>query len=202
MFLAVGVPATMFGHDPDWTHHTSEDTVDKTDASEFKRVGVLAAAAAYWIASATTAQWEQLDPAITAERLRADSERLVQLKRLGHQRLAAQLEKQIRAQAGVPVPQPVKSTFAKRNTIGPIAGSAFETLQPDDKRWIDEQRKTHANFDLLIFEALGFMDGHHSNRDIADLLTIEFGEEVGESWVSRLASVLGSMKLVQPENLR
>src|SRR5437867_3666199 len=206
MFLAVGVPATMLGHDPDWTHHTSEDTVDKTDASEFKRVGVLAAAAAYWIASATTAQWEQLDPRITAERLRADSERLVQLKRLGHERLAAQLEKQIRAQAGVPVPvpvpQPVKSTFAKRNTIGPIAGSAFETLQPDDKRWIDEQRKTHANFDLLMFEALGFMDGHHSNRDIADLLTIEFGEEVGESWVSRLASVLGSMKLVQPENLR
>ncbi|HEY8132129.1 MAG TPA: DUF4910 domain-containing protein [Thermoanaerobaculia bacterium] len=210
MFLAVGVPATMFGHDPDWTHHTSEDTVDKTDASEFKRVGVLAAAAAYWIASATDAQWQQLAPAVTAERLRADSERLVQLKRLGHQRLAAQLEKQIAALTQVNGAKPsvaptllsVRSTFAKRNTIGPIAGSALETLQPDDKRWIDEQRKTHPNFDLLMFEALGFMDGRHSNREIADLLTIEFGEEVGESWVSRLASILGSLKLVQPENLR
>ena len=42
LFLGVGIPAAMLGHDPDWTHHTSEDTVDKTDASEFRRVGVLA----------------------------------------------------------------------------------------------------------------------------------------------------------------
>jgi hypothetical protein len=51
LFLGVGVPSTMFGHDPDWTHHTSEDTPDKTDASEFLRVGVLAANATYWIAT-------------------------------------------------------------------------------------------------------------------------------------------------------
>src|SRR5204862_2912331 len=52
VFLGLGIPATMLGHAPDWTHHTSEDTVDKTDASELRRVGVLASAAAYWIASA------------------------------------------------------------------------------------------------------------------------------------------------------
>ena len=51
MFLGLGIPSTMLGHDPDWTHHTSEDTPDKTDASEFRRVGTLAAAAAYWAAS-------------------------------------------------------------------------------------------------------------------------------------------------------
>ena len=28
----------MFGHDPDWTHHTSEDTVDKTDARGMARI--------------------------------------------------------------------------------------------------------------------------------------------------------------------
>ena len=39
----------MFGHDPDWTHHTSEDKIDKTDASEFRRVGVMAIAAAYFV---------------------------------------------------------------------------------------------------------------------------------------------------------
>ena len=42
------VPAVMLGHDPDWTHHTSEDTVDKTDPSEFRRVGTLALAAGHW----------------------------------------------------------------------------------------------------------------------------------------------------------
>ena len=42
VFLGLGIPATMFGHDPDWTHHTSEDKIDKTDASEFRRVGVMA----------------------------------------------------------------------------------------------------------------------------------------------------------------
>ena len=43
VFLGLGIPATMFGHDPDWTHHTSEDKIDKTDASEFRRVVYLPA---------------------------------------------------------------------------------------------------------------------------------------------------------------
>ena len=51
VFLGLGISSTMLGHDPDWTHHSSEDTVDKTDASEFRRVGVLAAASAYWLAN-------------------------------------------------------------------------------------------------------------------------------------------------------
>ncbi|MGB0035709.1 MAG: M28 family metallopeptidase, partial [Candidatus Acidiferrales bacterium] len=51
IFTGMGIAAVMLGHDPDWTHHTSEDTADKTDASEFLRVGVLAGAAAYWMAT-------------------------------------------------------------------------------------------------------------------------------------------------------
>jgi aminopeptidase YwaD len=50
IFVGMGIQAAMLGHDPDWTHHTSEDTPDKTDATEFRRVGVLAGAAAYWMA--------------------------------------------------------------------------------------------------------------------------------------------------------
>ena len=49
VFLGLGIPATMFGHDPDWTHHTSEDKIDKTDASEFRRVGVFASASTYFL---------------------------------------------------------------------------------------------------------------------------------------------------------
>jgi hypothetical protein len=52
IFLGLGIPSTMFGHDPDWTHHTSEDTVDKTDASELLRVGVMATAASEWMGTA------------------------------------------------------------------------------------------------------------------------------------------------------
>ena len=54
VFLGLGIPSTMLGHDPDWTHHSSEDKIDKTDASEFKRVGVFASASAYYLAQAAS----------------------------------------------------------------------------------------------------------------------------------------------------
>ncbi len=60
MFLGLGIPSSMLGHDPDWTHHTSEDTVDKTDASELLRVGVLASAAAEFMASTGGEKWADL----------------------------------------------------------------------------------------------------------------------------------------------
>src|SRR3954469_18699087 len=60
IFLGLGIPSTMFGHDPDWTHHTSEDTVDKTDASELLRVGVRASAASAEMASAGRSEWERI----------------------------------------------------------------------------------------------------------------------------------------------
>jgi hypothetical protein len=209
MFLAIGVPSSMLGHDPDWTHHTSEDTVDKTDASEFRRVGVLAATAAYWIASADDAAWQRLAPAVAAEQVRANAARLVDLQRLGDTALVARVQKQIAADAAslatakldsrgrlVPTTATALSDgqFVKRNTIGPVASNAWESLTGDDKKWMDEQRKRE-DFDLRLFEALGFMNGLRSNREIAELLTIELGERVGEDWVQRLASVLMSTKL-------
>jgi aminopeptidase YwaD len=69
VFLGLGVPATMIGHEPDWTHHTSEDKIDKTDASEFRRVGVLASAAAYWLASADDQGWDRLHTGAIAARI-------------------------------------------------------------------------------------------------------------------------------------
>lgn len=68
IFLGLGVPATMFGHDPDWTHHTSEDTIDKTDASEFRRVGVMAAAATWWMVGPAE-NWPQLARLALSDRL-------------------------------------------------------------------------------------------------------------------------------------
>ncbi len=61
VFLGLGIPATMLGHDPDWTHHTSEDKIDKTDASEFRRVGTFASAAACWHGNEPTlGSWRQV----------------------------------------------------------------------------------------------------------------------------------------------
>ncbi len=49
---SVRVPAVQFGHWPDWTHHTNEDSVDKVDSTTLRRVGVLATASAVWLATA------------------------------------------------------------------------------------------------------------------------------------------------------
>lgn len=56
----VGVPAIMLGHWPDWTHHTSEDTLDKVDPTMLKRTGVLATATALWLAMAKPDDWGEL----------------------------------------------------------------------------------------------------------------------------------------------
>jgi len=216
LFLALGVPSSMLGHDPDWTHHTSEDTPDKTDASEFRRVGVLAATAAYWIASADAAAWDRLAPAVAAEQFRASAARLIELNRLGDGALLARVQKELAAEAAnlavakldsrgrlmttSTTTKPARGqSLAKRNTIGPIAGSAWTSLTGDDRKWIDEERKRE-NFDVRVFEALGFMNGQRTNREIADLLTIDLGERIGEEWVQRLANVLTSMKLVTAES--
>jgi aminopeptidase YwaD len=76
VFLGLGVPATMLGHDPDWTHHTSEDKIDKTDSSEFRRVGVFATLSAYWLTSADDEAWDRLSTGALADRIQELSRRL------------------------------------------------------------------------------------------------------------------------------
>ena len=66
----VGVPALMLGHWPDWTHHTSEDTVDKVDPTTLKRVGVLATATALWLATAQSSDFCNLGLSLLDRHLR------------------------------------------------------------------------------------------------------------------------------------
>ncbi len=56
MFLDRGVPAVMFSHSPDYTHHTSEDTPDKVDPVELERCELIAAATAWVLADTTPEQ--------------------------------------------------------------------------------------------------------------------------------------------------
>jgi len=51
MFLNRGIPSVMFSHDPDYTHHTSEDTPDKVDPVELERCELIAAGAAWFLAN-------------------------------------------------------------------------------------------------------------------------------------------------------
>ena len=90
VFLGLGIPSTMLGHDPDWTHHTSEDKIDKTDASEFRRVGAFASVAGYWVAAADSQQQDRFKPAALAARMAELGRRLAADVATGPARSATQ----------------------------------------------------------------------------------------------------------------
>jgi len=50
-FIERKVPGVMFWHDPDYTHHTSEDTPDKVDPVELERCEILAGGTAWFLAN-------------------------------------------------------------------------------------------------------------------------------------------------------
>jgi len=52
VFLAGGIPAMQFNHWPDNFYHSSADAIEMSDPTEMKRVGVMGAAAFYYLANA------------------------------------------------------------------------------------------------------------------------------------------------------
>ncbi len=171
VLLGLGIPSAMLGHDPDWTHHTSEDTVDKTDASEFLRVGVLAAAGAYWMAGDATRQKEELKRlgyAGLAEMIADRSNRVGEIltgpnsagarKRLqdnlrvlgdlvDQQNVAARTSEKGGDELEIRVGQSnsARGVGPRRLTMIPIAVSAYEPLSGDDLKWWDEQEAAFAS---------------------------------------------------------
>ncbi len=221
VFLGLGIPATMFGHDPDWTHHTSEDKIDKTDASEFRRVGVFASAAAWFMAAADSQSWKRVRAGAYADRVAELARRLAQdstsdaaAKRVlkNREEFDAQSDRldSLTPQAGA---APTRNTSASgatngphRQTLLPLDASAFENASPDDKKWLGEQTarfasdseglSTKADFGVISFEAVNFMDGKRSTAEIADLLSAEYLVDIDQAWVDRLVSILEKQKLV------
>lgn len=172
LFLGVGIPSAMLGHDPDWTHHTSEDTVDKTDASEFLRVGVLAASAAYWSVSERTHQKEErlgyvaaadviadrshrtgdilAGPNSAGARKRLQDDLDVMSGLINHQEMSdflyqggKQLVVPIRQ--GHTAPGHESSRGPRRLTLIPINVIAYEPLSGDDRKWWNEQQAAFAS---------------------------------------------------------
>lgn len=226
VFLSLGIPATMFGHDPDWTHHTSEDKIDKTDASEFRRVGVFASAAAYFLA-ATSDSSKPLQAAVHAARVKELAGRLAvdtathsaqaPLRRtiLNRERFGDESDalESVTPQEGTRYER-LQREWSKLNrapgphrlALLPLDPSVFENVSPEDKKWLAEQEArfasdseglaTKPNFALISFEAVNFMDGGRSTTEIADLLSAEYLLDIDQAWVDRLVSILEKQKLV------
>jgi hypothetical protein len=220
MFLGLGIPSTMLGHDPDWTHHTSEDTVDKTDASELLRVGTMASAATEFIVGARADDWRRANGRTTGELLRERMQTMGRLNELGMSAVAMPM-----AQSAPQSPQqtialgtsPEPADFVasrsgsaaagpRRLTLLPISPIVFDDLAGDDKKWWDQQDAkpahlvdsiaTKPTFDLLVYETVNFMDGHRSTADIAELLSVEYLMPFDQAWVDRLVKILADRKLV------
>jgi aminopeptidase YwaD len=170
LFLGLGIPAAMLGHDPDWTHHTSEDTVDKTDASELRRVGVLAAAAGYWMASDEKDKNRRLESARTSALIGDYAQRIAEIvagpdtpgarmrlqadeKLMGSAANEQQAQAEAfskggqtgdRTKAAGRVPETAKHG-PRRLTLIPINVIAYEALAGDDRKWWDEQEAAFAS---------------------------------------------------------
>jgi hypothetical protein len=207
VFLGFGVPSTMLGHDPDWTHHTSEDTIDKTDATEFRRVGVFATAAALYVAGADEAGWKRMGTLAAAEQIADVSRRAARAIAFGGSasrlaRYRSVLDTLRTAPAPVPI---VRHTGApgrgpRLRVLLPYDATAFEGLSEADRTWWTAQEERFRGVggrDLVAFEAERFMDGDRTPAEIAEALSCEFEIDVDAAWVDRLVTLLEGRKLVE-----
>jgi len=226
VFLAMGIPATMLGHDPDWTHHTSEDTPDKTDATEFRRVGTLASAAAYWMAVNQMDTLQRLWAAAEAATVADFAARLSQAAMdrdsgaKGRQKTYAQILEALNGEPETGAKVFDRDGWARASKAGrvphrlvvtPVDASVFAALSGSDKKWWGEQEERFASdspggglpvappFDLVAFEAMNFMDGKRTAGEIAALLSLEFNRDFDAAWMERLVGILEGVKVVKAE---
>lgn len=208
VFNALGVPSSMFGHDPDWTHHTSEDTIDKTDVTEFKRVGVMAGAAAWWFGVTGKNEIDALELALSSYKQRPNESptRLIEQMEIFMSSTIPTIgteKEKIEIARGMD-----KSPIYHRLTLASTDGSAFESLPAEDKKWLSEQStrfpggsdgngiSSEVDMGLLTFETINFMNGKRSTKEIALLLSAEFLVDIDEAWVNRMVGILEKQGLV------
>jgi hypothetical protein len=227
MFLGLGIPATMLGHDPDWTHHTSEDTPDKTDASELRRVGVLASVAAYWAAVNDADSQRRLEmvarSAMIADYAGRVSDIAMEADSAGGRARLREYRQALETMTAEPetgarvfdwdgwAGASKAGRVPHRLVLTPLDASVFASLSAGDKAWWEEQQERFASdspggglpekppFELIAFEAINFMDGKRTEGEIAALLSLEFNQDFGAAWMQRLVGILEGVKVVKAE---
>lgn len=225
VLLSLGIPGSMFGHAGDWTHHSSADILDNTDASELLRVGVLAGGAALWLAGAGPAEVAQLWPRVQAERVARLAERLGRLQAAGTPRFTAlatrvqaRLALAVRALAqpapGGPFPEAIEAALAEPGSAGqgprhlavqPLPDEALRALPAADQATMDELEAhleknaliPSPGLDVVIFELVNLLDGRRGASELADLLSEEFLVDIQPAQVEHLLRVLAARQQVR-----
>ncbi|HKV94967.1 MAG TPA: DUF4910 domain-containing protein [Candidatus Angelobacter sp.] len=167
VFLGLGIPATMLGHDPDWTHHSSEDKIDKTDASEFRRVGVFATSAAYWLAAydgdwvaaqtaSVAAEIAELTHRIAidstakpgpgaARRITLNQGKLKEALTWQQWNFERLTKNAVDLNWAPPLPMPPSGKGPRNLTLLPLDTSVWENLSAQDGKWLADQEARFAS---------------------------------------------------------
>jgi hypothetical protein len=82
MFIDRKIPGMMFGHSPDYTHHTSEDTPDKVDPVELERSEIIGAATALYLSDLSEAEALDLTYLVGARSLGQVADAARQMQRM------------------------------------------------------------------------------------------------------------------------
>ncbi len=203
VLLGLGVPSTMIGHDPDWTHHSSADTLDKVDATELLRSGVFTGAAAWFLAAASDADRARLDRVSFADALGRWSNRaalaLDPARRARAEARAQALTAALTGKAPAPDPRP-QGTGAgpRRAVLLPLDGDALDGLQGEDKAWWEAQAQALPDRDLALYEVMNLMDGRRSAAQLAEALGDELDLDVSAAWVERVVKLLVAQGHARP----
>ncbi|MFQ5778134.1 MAG: DUF4910 domain-containing protein [Terriglobia bacterium] len=190
----IGVPAVMFYHWPDWTHHTSQDTIDKVDPTTLKRVGVMATATALWLVTLENA--DNFMRAFDTRRLRKNMQAVTVWE------IVKQLDEPKASKPRHPTVEIIvrEKVVARRLFLGPLADSYaspwFREELGADYAWWEEQAGEVPLWGVLVYETLNFTDGKRSLAEIEDAVRAEFGE-VPEGLVEHILRDLEKVGLVE-----
>jgi len=197
MLIDRKIPAVMFSHEPDYTHHTSEDTPDKVDPVELERCELIAVGAAWRLANPDEALGRDLlalvEPSAAARVQRT------RLDRPGWTWRAAELREEERASIAALVPgftppaptaeeeallaEPSLATTPelyrapRRTTRGPLDFGLPESRLPAERAAWYAGEGAALDGDMR-FEAVNFVDGMLSIAAIAQRLEAEFARKV------------------------
>ena len=184
MFLDRGIPSTMFSHDPDYTHHTSEDTPDKVDPVELERCELIATGALWYLANLDERQALDLAWAVSADAGARFDEG------------AGAIRGRIAGLSGDALSQPHLDATAALAQLTELTIASIESVRDYDRSrsalvlegLLEEQR---ASFDARLYSALRMLSIEHTDA------SYRAQEMTDEELDGDLVTLLGRMQVDQ-----